>query len=877
MKGRGRLAGLALLMIAVAGAVGAVSLSALYQTAFEQERRRLVETARSQALMIGAVARFDERYSADDVPGGAFAATLAQIAEAHQELGGLGRTGEFTLARLEGDRIVFLLNLRHQGRTSRGSVSFSSELAEPMARALSGESGTVVGPDYRGETVLAAYEPLEELGAGIVAKVDLAEIRAPFVWTVWLAGGGGALLVLAGLLAFRHISAPLVRELEESERRHRELFEQASDPILILDARGERLLDGNAAATSLLGYTRAELQRLRADDVGSWQEAGDGKETLELLPAEGSAVLELELRRKDGSRVPVEASCRLVQLGGQQAALCSVRDVSERKRVEEAKRWESTINGALAELSGALMEPTPSVERIADIVQALARLITDSEAGYVSSIDTSNGDNVVHASTGLAPGGRGDSQPSRQPFYTNTPGPNETSSGSPEWMVPLRCFLSVPATVGETLLGQIALANSPGGYTDRDLGAVERLAELYALAVQRVRTEAALRESEERTRLLLDSTAEGIFGLDLDGRCTFANRSGLRLLGFAEASELLGKNMHALIHHTLADGREHPEEACPIVGALRSGAGVHLAEESFWRRDGSRLPAECWSHPLRSDGTPRGAVVTFVDITERRRDEETLRTLRRNLVMAHEEDRRRIARELHEEVGQALAAAKVGLHALASASEAPAVADQIHDGVRTVDRAIRSVRDLSLELRPTILDDLGLVEALRWLLERRTRGSSLTSDLAVGALEGPVPAEAEIACFRVAQEAVDNTLRHARAGQLWVALETNAGQLEISVRDDGVGFDVGSAWRRTELGGCVGLSRMQERASLLRGRLDVRSAPDAGTRIRFVVPLTSEDDETLEQCPPRHPESATGGRRSQTTGGSSPAATTPSF
>ena len=152
----------------------------LYQAAIDEERDRLMESAQSQARLIEAVARFDAVQSAD-FPEGSSAATISQIVDAHKNFKGVGETGEFTLARREGEQIVFLLSHRHQDLEDVKPVPWDSQLAQPMRLALSGFSGTVIAVDYRGERVLAAHEPVAELELGIVAKIDLAEVRAPFI------------------------------------------------------------------------------------------------------------------------------------------------------------------------------------------------------------------------------------------------------------------------------------------------------------------------------------------------------------------------------------------------------------------------------------------------------------------------------------------------------------------------------------------------------------------------------------------------------------------------------------------------------------------------------------------------------------------------
>ena len=142
---------------------------------------------------------------------------------------------------------------------------------------------------------------------------------------------------------------------------------------------------------------------------------------------------------------------------------------------------------------------------------------------------------------------------------------------------------------------------------------------------ERKRAEEALQVSEERVRLVLNSAAEGIFGCDSQGTCLFCNPAAVRLLGYDEPRDLLGQNMHGLEHHTRVDGTRFPIEECPIYIGMLDNRGVHVDDEVFWRKDGSSFPVEYWSHPLQRDGKTVGAVVTFFDISERRRAEDERR------------------------------------------------------------------------------------------------------------------------------------------------------------------------------------------------------------------------------------------------------------
>ena len=139
------------------------------------------------------------------------------------------------------------------------------------------------------------------------------------------------------------------------------------------------------------------------------------------------------------------------------------------------------------------------------------------------------------------------------------------------------------------------------------------------------KTQQSLQEGEEKYLLLLNSTADGIYGLDLNGNCTFCNPACLRLLGYKDPKDLLGRNMHDLMHHTRADGTRYPKQECEIYTAVREGKGHHSADEVLWRANGTSFPAEYSSYPMYKAGELVGAVVTFLDISERKRAEQELR------------------------------------------------------------------------------------------------------------------------------------------------------------------------------------------------------------------------------------------------------------
>jgi len=152
----------------------------------------------------------------------------------------------------------------------------------------------------------------------------------------------------------------------------------------------------------------------------------------------------------------------------------------------------------------------------------------------------------------------------------------------------------------------------------------ERTMMLEQEVADRQRAQEALHESEGRIRLLLDSTAEAIYGIDREGKFTFCNPATVRMLGYESGEVLLGKSAHDVMHHSRADGKPYPAEECPIVGSRAKGHGIHLDMEVFWRSDGTNFPVEYWAYPIRKEGEVVGAVVTFLDITERKRTEAAL-------------------------------------------------------------------------------------------------------------------------------------------------------------------------------------------------------------------------------------------------------------
>lgn len=214
-----------------------------------------------------------------------------------------------------------------------------------------------------------------------------------------------------------------------------------------------------------------------------------------------------------------------------------------------------------------------------------------------------------------------------------------------------------------------------------------------------------------------------------------------------------------------------------------------------------------------------------------------LRQLARRLMEVQETERRRVACELHDEFGQSLTALKINLETARREAQKPDVAACLEESVSLVERMLGQVRDLSLQLHPSMLDHLGLVPALQCYCERHAERTGIPVALTAELSPGRLPSELETACFRIVQEALTNTARHARAHRVSVALRHAGDWLELEIDDDGNGFDVEQARRDPAAG--LGLTSMAERAAALGGSLSIYSAPGAGTRIRARFPLAA--------------------------------------
>ena len=350
----------------------------------------------------------------------------------------------------------------------------------------------------------------------------------------------------------------------------------------------------------------------------------------------------------------------------------------------------------------------------------------------------------------------------------------------------------------------------------------------------RKQAEQAQRESEDKLRLILDSTAEAIYGSDREGRCTFCNPACLRLLGYERADELLGRNMHHLIHRARADGTPFPVEDCHIFRTTRTGQGVHVDNEVLWRANGTSFPAEYWCHPQWRGQEIVGTVVAFVDITDRKLADAALASVSGKLIEAQEQERRRIARELHDDIGQRLALLAIELAQLQQRSSYPSEFPERIGKLQLLTSEIAAdIQSLSHELHSSRLQYLGLAEALRGFCQEFSGQQKVEVDFETQDLPTSLSPDISLCFFRVLQESLHNAAKHSGVQHFEVRLWGTPDEIHLAISDSGAGFDLES----TKAGRGLGLISMQERLKLLHGILAVESQPKRGTTIHASVPL----------------------------------------
>ncbi|WP_204101995.1 MULTISPECIES: PAS domain S-box protein [Spirulina sp. CCY15215] len=376
MKNRQRLGLLILTMTTFSVVVAGTGIYFLYQTALQQEQGRLVDKAKRQARSLEALKGKEENEEA-------LVKTLTETLKASPES---SKTGEILLAKRDGDRIVFLLSQRNNQTSTPTPIPLvQQDRAEPTHKAILGESGSLIGQDYRQIEVIAAYEPVADSDLGVVVKIDLDEFRAPFLQIALLGIVAAIVASTLGAIAYLRLSRPMLKELEESERKNRAIVETAADGVIVIDDRAI-VETFNSSAEKLFGYSAKQVLGQNIDNLllsfkeGEVEAALFGTNALKPTPPQNSpesniqeievtpntspptpplpmsAKRELMGQRQDGTIFPIEIAASRLTKGKFKRYTLIVRDISERKQAEDAlKRLNEELELRVEERTTQLM------------------------------------------------------------------------------------------------------------------------------------------------------------------------------------------------------------------------------------------------------------------------------------------------------------------------------------------------------------------------------------------------------------------------------------------------------------------------------------------------------------------------------------------
>jgi PAS domain S-box-containing protein len=402
------------------------------------------------------------------------------------------------------------------------------------------------------------------------------------------------------------------------------------------------------------------------------------------------------------------------------------------------------------------------------------------------------------------------------------------SEGGPDYLVEKRYFRKDGS--------ELWVRNHVNGIRDLSGKVTSSVAVSVDITEERQHEE-ALRASEARYRIFVDHATDGLFLHDDKGLILDVNRQACEALGYSR-DELVGASPAHF------DPDVTPQIVADPVALLAKGETIAF-DARHRRKDGSTFPVEVRIRPFELEGRLY-ALSLARDITERTETEEALRNyaqqlrdLSRRMIDVQEEERRHLARELHDEIGQILNAISVNLHALNVAFDA-ANRSRLEESISIVDRAIHQVHDLSLDLRPSMLDDLGLVSTIRWFADRQAQRAGLELELVADSSGVRLPPDLEIACYRVVQEALTNVVRHAQARQVRVEFRQREEEIQLVIRDDGVGFNLEAVQRGAARGASFGVLGMEERVGLLGGQIEFISNLGQGTGIEVRFPLSPQ-------------------------------------
>lgn len=604
------------------------------------------------------------------------------------------------------------------------------------------------------------------------------------------------------ILILRDISAD--KRYLDSLRRWESIFRQAGWGAVVYEVEDERIELTNSAFAKLYGRTPEEMLGMRFGDLFTEESLAEFRTCGDHVTNGDRRVVTATHRRCDGSQFPVLVDSTLLRApnGSPQARVAVVQDLTELRRAEQEMRDARLFFERVFDTAPMGMLVAHRDGRLLKINAALARFL-ERDAGALV-----------------------------QQTLVDLVAPERRDAARVQ-MTSVLAGCEVGAAIelpflrqdGSQVWGLLVVAPvRAAGEEDRLVGQVLDVDERRRIREALLQSEASLAQAEQMAHL---GHWRWVPGED----SAWCSRQALRILGLTDEGSP-NRALSELVR------RAHPDDLRTLQAALRraleGGPDVDI-DHRIVRGDGSeRLVHQTARVVPEAPGRPRHLLWTIQDITDSKTIEHELRSSRQALreLLANdegilEEERKRIAREIHDELGQLLTALRMDVSLLRLASaDRPEVLSLSGGMLAKLDETIAVVRHLATHLRPAALD-IGLIPALEWLVEDFSHRWEIHCDLVHHGIDGPIDDVVATAVFRMVQECLTNVARHARADAVRVAIERQDKHLRVTVSDNGVGFDPGAPRRH----GCFGLLGMKERALKAGGSLDIESLPGQGTRV----------------------------------------------
>jgi PAS domain S-box-containing protein len=659
--------------------------------------------------------------------------------------------------------------------------------------------------------------------------------------------------------------------LRESEERFREVAENIDAVVWLCDPQHQEVFYVSPAYERIWGRTRASL----CASIRSWTEALHPEDRDRILALRAADHFEempdmtYRIVRPDGSlrwiysrEFPVkDADGNIVRVAG------IVEDITERKCVELALHERLRFETLLTELSAAFAKlPTRAVDQEIDkwlqkIVEFLdVDRATFDQAGEDGMTLSRSHSHTARGIDTLPLNVMDDQTPwiTKQLLRGNTVKWSRIPDEMPEQAsrekefvsrIGAKSVLSIPVCIGGSVICAISFTSMRicRDWPDEMVVRLRLVGEVFANAIARKRAEERLFQREAELDEAQRLASIGRWEWDIPaGGLTYSDELR-RIYGFE------GEDRRS--PHSAFSEAVHPDDRARRSAAINTalaGGRPYDVEFRIIRPDKSirfvhsrgRLTSDETGQPVRMIGMAQ-------DITERKRAAKELeeanhqlRFLSRRRIQVQEDERRRLSRELHDQIGQLLTAGNINLQSARRTKDRRAISAKLDETIAIIEQILKQVRQISFDIRPPVLDDLGLAPAMRWMLNDTVARAGLTAEFLADPDLKRGDVESETACYRVGLEAVTNVVRHAQARKIWLELRNAGDALRLRIWDDGIGFDSVEAERRVRRDR-LGLVGMRERATAVGGQFECKSAPGHGTEVRALFPISSERNQIV--------------------------------